>query len=57
MSIRDIILELDFPRPGKWLTHYLRGTERGIQNQAITVCVFAYQQIKNKNEGNPTSPL
>ena len=57
MIICDIILE---PDPQEMLISWTRevtdplfkgGTERGIQNQAFTVCVSAYQQIKNKNAG------
>ena len=45
MSIRDITISQDQGSYSR-VAHYLRGAERGVQNKAIIVCVFVYQQIK-----------
>ena len=42
MSIRDITISQDQGSDSR-VAHYLRGAERGMQNQVITVCAFAYQ--------------
>ena len=60
MSIRDIILELDFPRPGKWLQSgplFKGGRVGDAEPGHYCVCLFAYQQIKKRKKETPPLPF